>query len=104
MDKPCPCHSGKTYTKCCQPFHEGERPKNALQLMRSRYAAYSLNIPDYIIDTTHPVNTYYSENKVRWKKDLSNYSQTVCFNQLDILDFKFRYVRCRKFHRNSQST
>jgi SEC-C motif-containing protein len=51
--QPCPCHSGKLYYDCCQPYHEGKWPENALLLMRSRYAAYALHLVDYIIETTH---------------------------------------------------
>lgn len=39
----CPCQSGKPYTECCQPFHlKTAFPETAEQLMRSRYAAYTL--------------------------------------------------------------
>lgn len=51
---PCPCHSGKSYLFCCAPFHKGVPAPTALQLMRSRYAAYALGKADYIIETTHP--------------------------------------------------
>lgn len=50
----CPCHSSLTYRDCCQPFHvEDKLPKTALELMRSRYSAYSLRLVDYLINTTH---------------------------------------------------
>jgi len=39
---PCPCGSGRKYKKCCQPYHRGAKPDNALTLMKSRYAAYAL--------------------------------------------------------------
>ncbi len=50
----CPCHSGKPYANCCEPFHKGSLPATCEQLMRSRYSAYSLGLVDYIIETTHP--------------------------------------------------
>lgn len=49
--KLCPCCSGKDFLGCCQPFLEGDLPKTALQLMRSRYTAYSLGQIDYIQKT-----------------------------------------------------
>ena len=51
----CPCQSGKLYAHCCEPFHLAQAiPTTAEQLMRSRYAAYTLvNIP-YIVTTTVP--------------------------------------------------
>jgi uncharacterized protein YchJ len=84
----CPCCSGKAYNACCKPFHEGAKPENALQLMRSRYSAYALNIPDYIVATTHPANPQYSENTFSWKRSISQFSQNYSFKRLEILDFK----------------
>lgn len=87
-DNPCPCCSGDTYEKCCKPFHEGNLPETALQLMRSRFTAYVFDIPDYIIKTTHPANPQYSENTFSWKRNISQFSRSSVFNKLEILDFK----------------
>jgi peptide deformylase len=86
----CPCSSGMAYSQCCQPFHKGLPPENALQLMRSRYVAYVLNLPEYIIKTTHPGNPEYSENRPAWKERLSDFSHSFQFLRLDVLDFKER--------------
>lgn len=85
---PCPCCSGKTYEQCCLPFHQGEQPKSALELMRARYSAYVLNLPDYLMDTTHPGSPQYSDNRFLWRKNLSAFSQHSSFLQLKVLDFK----------------
>lgn len=51
----CPCQSGQPYQDCCAPFHQQQQfPANAMQLMRSRYAAYVLKNIDYIVQTTVP--------------------------------------------------
>lgn len=84
----CPCHSGDPYTQCCKPFHDGTPPQNALQLMRSRYAAYALNLPDYIIKTTHPKNPHYSTNTSEWRLSLEQFSKTTSFDGLTILEFQ----------------
>ncbi|MBI5346550.1 MAG: peptide deformylase [Chlamydiae bacterium] len=84
----CPCCSKKKYEICCKPFHEGALPENALLLMRSRYSAYVLNIPDYIVATTHPASPEYSDNKFNWKRSLSKFSRSSTFHKLEILDFK----------------
>lgn len=89
-EKPCPCFSGKAYEVCCKPFHQGTVPGNALLLMRSRYSAYALNIPDYIIETTHPASPQYSDNKFSWKRSISQFSTNSTFQDLKILDFKER--------------
>ncbi len=85
---PCPCCSSKEYSKCCKPFHDGGTPKSALELMRSRYSAYALNIPDYIVATTHPASPQYSENKFSWKRSIEKFSQSSIFHKLVILDHK----------------
>lgn len=84
----CPCSSGKYYNDCCKPLHDGESAKNALMLMRSRFAAYALNNPDYIVATTHPASPQYSENKFSWKRSISQFSKSSSFHKLEILDVK----------------
>lgn len=88
LTNPCPCCSMKEYDHCCKLFHDGSIPENALQLMRSRYSAYVLNISDYIIATTHPASPQYSENKFSWKRSISQFSRSSSFHKLEILDFK----------------
>ncbi|MBO1531975.1 YchJ family protein [Psychrobacter sp. F1192] len=70
----CPCQinppltstsSVLAYQDCCQPYHEGVvdshvshadtvRVDSAERLMRSRYSAFVLVIPEYIVKTTLP--------------------------------------------------
>ncbi|MBA3815177.1 MAG: peptide deformylase [Parachlamydiaceae bacterium] len=84
----CPCCSGRPYTACCRPFHRGVIPENAQLLMRSRYTAYVLNIPEYIVATTHPASPQFSDNKFSWKRSISQFSRNSTFQKLEILDFK----------------
>ncbi|KHL12042.1 SEC-C motif-containing protein [Mumia flava] len=52
---PCPCGSGAAYDACCGPLHRGERQaRTPEELMRSRYAAYALDLTDYVFRTWHP--------------------------------------------------
>lgn len=53
MKNACPCYSGKPYTDCCQPLHAGQPAPDAERLMRSRYSAYVLKLPAYILQTWH---------------------------------------------------
>ena len=85
-NKPCPCGSGKTYQLCCQPFHLGQLPETALQLMRSRYSAYALNLPAYIISTTHPDNPHFDADTAMWTKNISSFCLNTSFDKLGILD------------------
>lgn len=79
----CPCYSGKPYTECCEPCHKRKPAKDALSLMRSRYAAYALGLVDYIIDTTHPKNLDFPKNI----QDLENFCSKTIFEGLEILNF-----------------
>ena len=84
----CPCRSGKQYEVCCQPFHQGKKPDTALQLMRSRFAAYALCMPDYIIHTTHPANPQFCHDTGKWSQKISEFSLHTEFKDLSILEFQ----------------
>ncbi|MGD9682449.1 MAG: YchJ family protein [Candidatus Obscuribacterales bacterium] len=83
---PCPCRSKELYHKCCKQFHEGVAPDSALSLMRSRYSAYAMEMPDYIIDTTHPDNPAYSSDRPGWHRELAAFSRITTFEDLRILE------------------
>jgi len=54
-DSLCPCESGKPYSDCCGPLIGGIRPaETAVELMRSRYTAYTQSNWNYLVQTTHP--------------------------------------------------
>lgn len=90
LKKLCPCFSGKEYDECCKRFHQGAIPDNALLLMRSRYAAYALNIPEYIVETTHPASPQYSTDQFSWKRSISQFAKHSSFQNLKILEFQER--------------
>jgi peptide deformylase len=84
----CPCGSGNSYAGCCKPFHQGKWPENALKLMRSRYSAYALRLPAYIILTTHPASPQFYHDTVQWAEQISQFCSTTEFKKLEILDFQ----------------
>lgn len=49
----CPCGSTKEYAQCCEPLHKGEPASSAEALMRSRYSAFYLNLPEYLERSWH---------------------------------------------------
>lgn len=85
---PCPCQSHKSYEECCKPFHEGkERPKTALDLMRSRYSAYSLGLVRYIIDTTHPSSPLFQKRtRAQIEEDIRHFCESSQFTGLEIVE------------------
>ena len=52
--QPCPCGRGVAYAACCRRVHLGEPATTAETLMRSRYTAYALGLPDHLFRTWHP--------------------------------------------------
>lgn len=83
----CPCCSGKNYSDCCKLYHDGLLPDTALALMRSRYSAYALKIPKYIIATTHPDSPYVEKNLKKWEKGILDFCISTEFVKLEILDY-----------------
>lgn len=50
----CPC-GGESYARCCGRFHRGQaRAATALELMKSRYAAFARAEWRYLEETHHP--------------------------------------------------
>ena len=82
----CPCGSGKKYKECCFKFHKGSNPKNALELMKSRYSAYVVGDANYIIKTTHKNSPYYENDKIEWIKSIKKFSKSY-FKKLDVINF-----------------
>ncbi|MGY1754109.1 YchJ family protein [Blastococcus sp. SYSU D01042] len=51
----CPCGTGLPYAECCGPLHAGtSTAATAEQLMRSRYSAFAVGDPAYLLTTWHP--------------------------------------------------
>jgi SEC-C motif-containing protein len=51
----CPCGSGRGLAACCGRYLDGSaNPPDAEALMRSRYTAYVLLKPDYLLASWHP--------------------------------------------------
>ncbi|GAB6044743.1 YchJ family protein [Caminibacter profundus] len=82
----CPCGSGKKYKECCYRFHKGSNPKNALELMKSRYSAYAAQNANYIIKTTHKNSPHFEKNKDEWIKSIKEFSKSE-FKKLEIIEF-----------------
>ncbi|AWB93787.1 YchJ family protein [Aeromicrobium chenweiae] len=50
----CPCLGGLTYAECCRPLHSGvATAQTAQQLMRSRFSAFAVGDPAYLLATWH---------------------------------------------------
>ena len=82
----CPCGSGRKYKECCLKYHKGANPKNALELMKSRYSAYAVGDANYIIKTTHENSPHYEQDRLEWIKGIKEFSKSE-FKKLEIIKF-----------------
>ncbi|MGY1664300.1 YchJ family protein [Geodermatophilus sp. SYSU D00696] len=66
----CPCGSGLAYAECCGRLHDGTATAaTAEQLMRSRYSAFAVGDPAYLLATWDPATrprTLDLDPGVRW--------------------------------------
>jgi SEC-C motif-containing protein len=50
----CPCGLGDDYESCCGRLHAGAPAPTAEALMRSRYSAFAIGDPAYLLHSWHP--------------------------------------------------
>jgi SEC-C motif-containing protein len=66
----CPCGTGLPYAECCGRLHDGTATAaTAEQLMRSRYSAFAVGDPAYLLATWHSTTrpqTLDLDPDVRW--------------------------------------
>ena len=59
-DTRCPCGTGEVYGACCGRYHSRFAQAGELTaptpeaLMRSRFTAFAVGLPDYLLATWHP--------------------------------------------------
>jgi len=56
--------------------------------MRSRYAAYALCLPEYIIQTTYPDGPQFKSNTTQWSREITEFHAKTTFKKLEILHFQ----------------
>lgn len=94
----CPCCSGKEYENCCELFHlNKELPKTTEELMRSRYAAFAMVLPEYLVDTTHS-----STQKDNDFSDIEDWVKSNKWLKLEIVFAKDNKVRFRAYYQDKQ--
>ena len=76
----CPCCLSLTYEQCCKPYHDGALCPTAEKLMRSRYTAYVLCLPTYLIATTFP-----SKRKGLSEQEIIDWSTENKWTKLEIV-------------------
>ena len=92
----CPCCSGKDFADCCEPFlNKTVLPSSPEALMRSRYSAYVLKNPQYILDTTHP-----SKRKYHRLEDIIKWSTESHWIRLEVISALKDRVKFKAYYRD----
>ncbi|WP_332644526.1 YchJ family protein [Aeromicrobium sp.] len=92
----CPCLSGLTYEDCCGRLHSGAAAaQSAEQLMRSRFSAFAVGDPDYLLASWHP-STRPAELELdaerRWYRlDIITTSGGTPFETTGVVEFEAYY-------------
>ncbi|MAU08858.1 MAG: zinc chelation protein SecC [Anaerolineaceae bacterium] len=82
----CPCHSGQSYSECCQPYHKGQEAPTPEALMRARYSAFALHDADFIMRTTHEDSPHRKEDRRLWIAEILAFATQTQFIALNILE------------------
>lgn len=78
----CPCGSNLQYVNCCEPILKKKRPaETSLELMRSRYVAFTLANVDYLMDSHHS-----STRPLKDKKAIGKWTKSVKWMGLIIVN------------------
>lgn len=81
MNIPCTCDSNQNVSECCVSILNGNRdPETALELMRSRYVAFTLADIDYLMRSHHS-----KTRPVKEKKSIQKWAKSVKWMGLTIL-------------------
>jgi SEC-C motif domain protein len=96
----CPCGTGLPYDECCGPLHDGTTTAaTAEQLMRSRYSAFAVGDPGYLLATWHPTTrprTLDLDPEIRWTGlDVLATTDGAMLSPEGTVEFRAHYVRGR---------
>ncbi len=98
----CPCHSGKSFKKCCEPIITGtKQAETPEQLMRARYSAYTQIEMDFIENTHHPKTRKTTDMKANreWAEstkwdglEILNTTQGGPEDEVGTVEFKAKFI------------
>lgn len=81
MLNPCPCGTGLAYPVCCEPILSGKKDAvTALELMRSRYTAFTQANVDYLM-RSHSVKT----RPIKERKSIEKWAKSVSWMGLTLI-------------------
>ncbi len=96
--KKCYCGSQSSFQNCCEPIINGvQKAKTALDLMKSRYAAYVAHQADYLLETTH-----ISERKYYAKSEILDWAISNQWLKLEIINATENKVEFKAYFLDSR--
>lgn len=91
----CPCLSGQPYDECCGPIHRGDPAPTAERLMRSRFSAFALDDPAYLLRSWHASTrpeTLQLDDGLRWYRlDIVRTDRGGPFDRDGVVEFRAFY-------------
>ncbi|MFA9389727.1 MAG: YchJ family protein [Prolixibacteraceae bacterium] len=85
MNELCPCGSNRPYATCCEPIINGRRDATtALELMKSRYVAFTKANVDYLMRSHHS-----KTRPIKDRKALKKWAASVSWTGLVIIKTQF---------------
>lgn len=82
MQNACPCGSALSLNECCEPIITGHRKAiTCLELMRSRYVAFTMAQVDYLMKSHHS-----STRPVKERKKIKKWAESVQWLGLTIIN------------------
>lgn len=85
----CPC-GGASYATCCEPYHRGAEPEDAVRLMRSRFSAFAKQDVAYLWRTLHPDHEDRASSFASYadfeKSMRAHFAQKPIYQRLQVLD------------------
>lgn len=84
MTKLCPCGSNRTYRDCCEMIISGKKEAaSALELMKSRYVAFTMANVEYLMSSHHS-----KTRPVKESKQIKKWAESVQWMGLVILNIQ----------------
>lgn len=94
------------YSDCCQPYHEGiSKAETAERLMRTRYSAFVLVKPEYIVETTIPAQQSLLDMKAieKWAKE-TNWAELEIVEHTSKLGKRHAQVEFKAYYHEVDSS
>ena len=85
-DDPCPCELGPAYKRCCGLVHRRRGQATPEAVVLARYCAYVVDLPRFILASTHPDSSHFEKDARGWTEDIRHFCSMTQFDGIEIID------------------